>query len=207
MVNHAAGTRLDRGYETRLWGQENPDVEVKPGEIGEIGTRGALLMLGYFDDQAATERSFNRDGWFMSGDLGRFDVNGNLQIVGRKKDLVIRGGHNIHTARIESLSLKHPAVLKAAAYPVPDERLGERLCLAVIFRDGACLEGEEILRHLDAVGLSKYDMPEYFIALEMFPLTASGKIMKRELVTWTKSGKIKPIPVRWTNPGRRVTSC
>ena len=73
----------------------------------------------------------------MSGDLGRFDAHGNLQIVGRKKDLIIRGGHNIHPAHIENLALKHPGVLKAAAYPVADQRLGERVCLAVIARDGA----------------------------------------------------------------------
>ena len=186
-----------RGYETRLWDAENPDREAVPGAIGEIGTRGALLMLGYFDNQAATECSFNASGWFMSGDLGQFDARGNLQIVGRKKDLVIRGGYNIHPARIENLAIKHPAVLKAAAFPVPDTRLGERVCIAVIPRDGARVEGEELLRHLDAAGLPRHDMPEYFIALEAFPLTASGKILKRELVEWAKSGRIRPVPVRF----------
>ncbi|MEN3354804.1 MAG: acyl-CoA synthetase, partial [Betaproteobacteria bacterium] len=83
------------GYETRLWDQENPDREARAGEVGEIGTRGALLMLGYFDNQTATENAFNAAGWFMSGDLGTLDERGNLQIVGRKKDLIIRGGHNI----------------------------------------------------------------------------------------------------------------
>ena len=185
------------GYETRLWDQENPDREAPPGDIGEIGTRGPLLTLGYFDNQTATESSFNASGWFMSGDLGRFDARGNLQIVGRKKDLIIRGGHNIYPARIENLALKHPRVLKAAAFPVADKRLGERVCLAVIPRDGAPLEGQELLEHLDALGLSKYDMPEYFIALEAFPLTASGKILKRDLVEWTKAGRITPQPVRW----------
>jgi acyl-CoA synthetase (AMP-forming)/AMP-acid ligase II len=185
------------GYETRLWDQDHPDREAAPGAIGEIGTRGALLMLGYFDNQAATESSFNASGWFMSGDLGQFDTRGNLQIVGRKKDLVIRGGHNIHPARIENLALKHPAVLKAAAFPVPDPRLGERVCLAVIPRDGAQVGGDELLRHLDTAGLTRNDMPEYFIALEAFPLTASGKILKRELVEWAKSGRIRPVPVRF----------
>lgn len=185
------------GYETRLWDQENPDIEVKCGEIGEIGTRGALLTLGYFDNQTATERSFNASGWFMSGDLGRFDERGNLQIVGRKKDLIIRGGHNIYPAYIENLALQYPGVLKAAAYPVADTRLGERVCLAVIARDGAPMDGMRLLEHLDAAGLSRYDMPEYFIALDALPLTASGKILKRELVEWTQSGRIKPEPVRW----------
>jgi len=195
--------RACHGYETKLWNQENPDVETKPGEIGEIGTRGALLMLGYFNNQSATENSFNAGGWFMSGDLGRMDEHGNLQIVGRKKDLIIRGGHNIHPSRIENLAIKHPAVLKAAAFAVADHRLGERVCLAVIARDGSAVEGAELLAHLADTGLSKYDMPEFFIRMEAFPLTASGKILKRELVEWTKAGRIVPAPVRWVEPGKR----
>lgn len=93
-------------------------------------------MLGYFDDQATTEESFNGEGWFMTGDLGRLDAEGNLRIVGRKKDLIIRGGHNIHPALIEDFTLRHMAVAKAAAFPVRDERLGEKVCLAVIPRGG-----------------------------------------------------------------------
>ena len=195
--------RACHGYETRLWDQENPDREVKPGEIGEIGTRGALLTLGYFNNQTATENSFNAGGWFMSGDLGCFDAKGNLKIVGRKKDLIIRGGHNIYPAHIENLTMKHPAVLKAAAFPVADERLGERVCLAIITRDGTSVDAAQMLDHLNEHGLSKYDMPEYFIRLDAFPLTASGKILKRELIEMAKAGKIKPAPVRWVSPEKR----
>lgn len=197
--------RACHGYETRLWDQENPDHEAKPGEIGEIGTRGALLMLGYFDNQTATENSFNASGWFMSGDLGRCDAAGNLQIVGRKKDLIIRGGHNIYPAHIENLTVKHPAVLKAAAFPVPDERLGERVCLAIITRDGTAVDADQMFDHLNEHGLSKYDMPEYFVRLDAFPQTASGKILKRELVEWAKASRIKPLPVRWVSPEKRKT--
>jgi acyl-CoA synthetase len=161
-------------------------------------------MLGYFDNQSATEAAFNAGGWFMSGDLGRFDAHGNLQIVGRKKDLIIRGGYNIHPAHIENLALKHPAVLKAAAYPVADARLGERVCLAIIARNGTRLDAEALLAHLSAVGLSKYDMPEYFVAMDAFPLTASGKILKRELVERTRAGRIVPEPVRWTNSEAKI---
>jgi acyl-CoA synthetase len=192
------------GYETRLWDQEHPDREAAAGEVGEIGTRGALLMLGYFDDQTATENAFNAQGWFMSGDLGRFDAHGNLQIVGRKKDLIIRGGHNIFPSRIENLALRHEDVVKAAAYPVADARLGERVCLAVVPRNGAAVNGAGLLEHLHRAGLSKYDMPEYFIALEAFPLTASGKILKRELVEWTRSGRITPEPVRFDGSGKHT---
>ena len=192
--------RSCRAYEIRLWDQDNPDLEVAPGEVGEIGGRGACLMLGYFDNQQATEDSFNREGWFMSGDLGRFDAQGCLEIVGRKKDLIIRGGHNIHPARIEDLAMRHEAVARCAAFGVADGRLGEKVCLSVIFHEGAGAEPDELLAHLRQVGLSRYDMPEYFIAMTAYPLTASGKILKRELVEWVRSGRIRPVPVRWTEP-------
>jgi acyl-CoA synthetase (AMP-forming)/AMP-acid ligase II len=192
--------RACRAYEIRLWDQERPDLEVGPGEIGEIGGRGACLMLGYFDNQEATEESFNRGGWFMSGDLGRLDEQGCLEIVGRKKDLIIRGGHNIHPARIEDLAMRHSAVARSAAFAVPDQRLGEKVCLSVIFHDGVGAAAHELLAHLHEAGLSRYDMPEYFIAMTAYPLTASGKILKRELVEWAKSGRIAPLPVRWTEP-------
>jgi acyl-CoA synthetase len=189
--------RACAAYEIALWDQENPDLEVPAGQVGEIGGRGACLMLGYFGDQHATEESFNRSGWFMSGDLGRFDENGNLEIVGRKKDLIIRGGRNIHPARIEELAMRHKSVARCAAFAVADGRLGEKVCLSVIWHDGESADADAILAHLHAEGLSRYDMPEYFIAVETYPLTASGKILKRELVEWAKSGRIAPAPVRW----------
>jgi acyl-CoA synthetase len=195
--------RACRGYEIRIFDRENPDLETSPGEIGEIGSRGANLMLGYFGNQVATEESFNRDGWFMSGDLGRVDEKGCLHVAGRKKDLIIRGGHNIYPARIEELAMRSAVVARAAAFPVPDARLGEKVCLAVQLADGARLDPDSLLAHLHDTGLSKYDMPEYLIVLDAFPLTASGKILKRELVEWARAGHIQPTPVRWTEPGAR----
>ena len=188
--------RACSGYEIRLWRQDNPDVEVAPGEIGEIGGRGALLTLGYFDNQRATEASFNAHGWFMSGDLGRFDERGNLQVVGRMKDLIIRGGHNIYPARVEDLAHRHPGVSKAVCFPIADERLGERVCLAVVARTTPGPGVQEMLAHLDAAGLSRYDMPEYYLVLPEFPMTASGKTLKRELVAWARDGRIQPTPCR-----------
>lgn len=196
--------RAAPGYETRIFDAENPDIEAPPGATGEIGTRGALLMLGYFNNQSATENSFNADGWFMSGDLGRLDERGNLQIIGRKKDLIIRGGHNIFPSRIENLMLRHPSVVKVAAFPIPDKRLGERVCLAAILREGTQLDADTALEHLDREGLSKFDMPEYFITMNAFPLTASGKILKRELVEWARAGTIVPAPCRWVPVEKRT---
>jgi len=185
------------GMEIALWRENNQDEPLAPGEVGELGVRGASLMLGYFGDQISTERSFNRSGWFMTGDLARLDEQGNLQIVGRKKDLIIRGGHNIYPARIEDYTMRHKAVAKAAAFPVPDERLGERVCLAVIPRPNEAIAAMELLAHLNDHGLSKYDMPEFFIELDRFPLTASGKVLKRRLAEMVVEGAIKPQPVRW----------
>ncbi|PHK94389.1 cyclohexanecarboxylate-CoA ligase [Pseudoroseomonas rhizosphaerae] len=189
--------RGGRAYTIGLFDPADPDRPAAPGEIGEIGGRGAALMLGYFGNQAATEASFNREGWFLSGDLGMIDARGNLRVVGRSKDLIIRGGHNIHPARIEALALRHPAVARAAAFPVPDERLGERVCLAVIGEIGA----EALLAHLAAEGLSRYDMPEWFLRLDAFPLTASGKVLKRELAAMARAGTLRPEPVRRAGAG------
>jgi acyl-CoA synthetase len=184
------------GYEIRLWQPDNPDLETAPGEVGEIGGRGGVLMLGYFNNQAATESSFNSSGWFMSGDLGRFDGAGNLEIVGRKKDLIIRGGHNIHPGHIEEYAHRHPGIKKAAAFGVADERLGEKVCLAIIC-DSVPPSADDVLQHLAREGLSKFDMPEYFVALSAFPMTASGKILKRELTLQVQKGELTPEPVRY----------
>jgi len=157
-------------------------------------------MLGYFANQAATERSFNRDGWFLSGDLGVLDEKGNLRIEGRLKDLIIRGGHNIYPVHIEALALRHPSVERVACYPIADERLGERVCIAVIGE----IEPYELLSHLAEQGLSKYDMPEFFLRASAFPLTPSGKILKRDLIDMTKRGELLPTAVRWTDPGTQA---
>ena len=191
--------RGGKAYEIKIFDAEDSDVELPQGEVGHIAGKGACLMLGYFDNQRATEESFNKDGWFLSGDLGLIDENGCLRFVGRLKDIIIRGGKNIHPKKIEDLAIKHPNVEKAAAFPVPDERLGERVCLAVM-PAGDDPEGSEVLGHLFDEGLSIYDMPEYYMVMTDFPLTASGKILKRELAEWAKEGRIAPNPIRFEKP-------
>jgi acyl-CoA synthetase len=180
-------------YEVAIFDPENDERRLGPGETGQIGGRGAALMLGYFDNQSATEKSFNRQGWFLSGDLGSMDADGNLKIEGRLKDLIIRGGHNIYPSRIEALAVSHAGIAKAAAFAVPDERLGEKVCLAIL----GALEADAVLAHLAAAGLSKYDMPEWFLRMDAFPLTPSGKILKRELVAMVERGEVSPQAVRY----------
>jgi acyl-CoA synthetase len=186
--------RGGRAYEVRIFDPADQDREVPPGTVGQIGGRGAALMLGYFANQEATETSFNREGWFLSGDLGLLDERGNLRVEGRLKDLIIRGGHNIYPVHIEALALRNPRIGRCAAFPVPDERLGERVCMAII----GDLSASELLAHLATEGLSKYDMPEYFLKVEAFPLTASGKILKRTLIEMVKRGELEPEPIRYT---------
>jgi len=183
------------GYEIRIFDKDDPNRELPAREIGQIGGRGASLMLGYFDDQKATEDAFNRDGWFMTGDLGWVDENGYLRITGRTKDVIVRGGHNIYPARIEALAATHDAVQRVAVVPVPDRRLGERVCLAVMFRPGEAASPEEILKYLDDGGLSKYEMPEYFLQVDEIPLTASGKVRKRDIVDWIADGRARPTAI------------
>lgn len=189
--------RSCHGYETRIWKQDNPDVEAEPGEIGELGGRGGLLMLGYFDNQKATEESFNQGGWFLTGDLGTIDESGCLRIVGRKKEMVIRGGRNIYPGIIEDLAHNHPHIRKAAVFPVPDPRLGEKACLGMIWDGAEPVDPVAIMQYLYESGLSKYDMPEYVLLTDSFPMTASGKILKRELTRAVVAGELSPQPVYW----------
>jgi acyl-CoA synthetase len=188
--------RACEGFEVRIWRQDDPDLEAACGEIGQIGGRGASLMLGYFGDQAATESAFNAQGWFMTGDLGWMDKHGYLRIVGRQKDVIIRGARKVYPARIEALALRHAAIEGVAAFPLADPRLGERVCLAVVLRKDKQVEPEAILQHLDMAGLSKYDMPEFILPLREMPLTASGKVIKRDLVRLVEEGSLDPLPVR-----------
>ncbi|MFG1347973.1 class I adenylate-forming enzyme family protein [Xanthobacter autotrophicus DSM 431] len=192
--------RANPCYELKVFRADDHDTPATPGDVGELGGRGAALMLGYFANQDATEAAFNRHGWLMSGDLARTDQAGNIVIVGRAKDIIIRGGHNIYPVEIESLVLRHPDVAKAAAFPMPDARLGEKVCLAVIPTAGRTVNGTQLLEHLAAEGLSKFDMPEYFMAVEALPMTAGGKILKRALVEQAKAGEIEAEPVRYRAP-------
>ena len=189
----AVGTcgRGGHAYDVAVFSTEDEDRKVANGEVGQIAGRGAALMLGYFDDQIATEQSFNRHGYFLSGDLGSLDDAGNLKIVGRIKDLIIRGGHNIYPSNIEACALTHPNVHRAAAFGLPDDRLGERICLAI---EGQVNAGE-LLKHMASMGLSKYEMPEWFVVLQELPLTASGKVLKRKILELIDEKTIQPVEV------------
>ncbi len=179
-------------YEVRLFDLEDDRKPVPVGQIGQIGGRGAALMLGYFANQEATACSFNADGWFMSGDLGRFDEAGNLSIEGRIKDVIIRGGHNIYPARIEAVALRHVEAGRVACFPVEDARLGERVCIAL----SGPVDPQALNRWMVQEGLSRADLPEFYVKVAEFPLSGSGKILKRELINQARRREIVPQPLR-----------
>jgi len=169
------------GYEVEIFDPGDRNRQLPQGEVGEIGTRGPLLMAGYFADQHRTAESFNDAGWFMSGDLGMLDAQGNLKVIGRTKDMIIRGGHKIYPAEIENVLHGHPDVLKVAIIGIPDARLGERAMACVIPKAGRTVTLHGMNDYLLANGVVKYDLPEMAEVFDAFPMTPSGKVLKRVL--------------------------
>lgn len=184
--------RACEGYEIRIFDPADPDRELPQGETGLVAGRGACLMLGYFDDQLATEAAFNRDGWFLTGDLGQLDARGYLRLTGRQKEVIIRGGHNISPGRIEELASGAKGIARAAVLSIPDPRLGERICIAFTTTPGTKPDVGALLVHLAAAGLSRYEMPEFVLLLAEMPLMANGKIDKPALMRRIGSGEIAP---------------
>ncbi|GAA4282639.1 long-chain fatty acid--CoA ligase [Brevibacterium daeguense] len=154
-----------------------PDgTDCDPGELGEILVKGPLVISGYWENEEATREAF-RDGWFHSGDLGRLDETGNLQIVDRLKDLIISGGYNIAPAEIENAIAAVPGVIEVCVIATPDERFGETPTAIVHGSDGLT---EEMLAQAIEGKLASYKRPKNFIISgEPLPRMASGKIARR----------------------------
>ena len=150
---------------------------VPVGTPGEICSRGYLVMQGYWEDPAATAGAIDADGWMHTGDLGTMDTAGYLNIVGRIKDMVIRGGENVFPAEIENVLFQHPAVASAQVIGVPDERLGEELMAWVVLRDGRTASEEE-LRAFCREHMAHFKAPKYFKFTDEFPMTVTGKVQK-----------------------------
>jgi fatty-acyl-CoA synthase len=146
------------------------------GERGEICARGYLVMDGYWGDPDATGQAVVH-GWMKTGDLGTMDENGNVSVVGRLTDMVIRGGENIYPREIEELLFTHPGVESVQVVGVPDERLGEEVAAFVIAVPGVVVTEEEI-RHYCRERLARFKVPRYVFSVEEFPMTVTGKIQK-----------------------------
>jgi acyl-CoA synthetase (AMP-forming)/AMP-acid ligase II len=152
------------------------------GAPGEIWGRGPNTCVGFFRDPERTARTFLHDGWVRSGDLATIDAHGYLTVVGRKKEIIIRGGINIAPREIEDLLHQFPEVERAAVVGLPDPRLGERSCACLVLRAGATLDLETTVARLRAGGLATYKLPERLVVLDTLPTTASGKVQKHEIV-------------------------
>jgi fatty-acyl-CoA synthase len=172
-------------------GQAMPHTEIKivdpvsertvaRGESGEFRTRGYLVMSGYWDEPERTAEAVDSAGWMHTGDLATMDEDGYVRIVGRIKDMIIRGGENVYPREIEEFLYGHPAVADVQVVGVPDDRLGEEVMAWVIAREGATVDEEE-LREYCRGKIARYKIPRYVASCSEFPMTVTGKIQKHKL--------------------------
>src|SRR4051794_3135866 len=150
---------------------------VRRGETGELCTAGYGVMLGYWDDPAKTAEAIDAEGFMHTGDLAVMDEDGYLSIVGRSKDMVIRGGENIYPREVEEFLYTHPDIVDAQVIGVPDEKYGEELCAWVRVREGATLDADA-LREFCHGRLAHYKVPRYLRITDEFPMTVTGKVQK-----------------------------
>jgi fatty-acyl-CoA synthase len=151
------------------------------GEPGELCTRGYSVMLGYWNEPEKTAEAIDRARWMHTGDLGVMDAEGYINITGRIKDMVIRGGENVYPREIEEFLYTHPDILDAQVIGVPDVRYGEELCAWVTLRPGAAELTAEAVREFATGKLAHYKIPRYVLVVEEFPMTVTGKVRKVEM--------------------------
>ena len=173
------GRPLSPDDEVRL--VDDNDRKVAPGEIGELLARGPYTLRGYFGVPEYNARAFTSDGFYRSGDLMRLHPSGNYMVEGRKKDLINRGGEKISAEEIENLILGYPAVQNVACVPMPDPALGERMCAYVIVHRGKSLNLPELVQFLLEQEIAKHKLPERLEIVDEFPLSAFGKVSKKDL--------------------------
>jgi fatty-acyl-CoA synthase len=169
-------------------GRVHPHVEVKiidpatgrvvpRGERGELCTRGYSVMAGYWGDPEATRVSIDPAGWMHSGDLAAMDAEGYVAVVGRLKDVIIRGGENIAPREVEEYLQAHPSVSEVQVIGVPSERYGEEVMAWVRLKGGQSATADELTGYCRA-GLAAFKVPRYWKFVDAFPLTVTGKVQK-----------------------------
>jgi fatty-acyl-CoA synthase len=188
----SAVTRLEDPQDKQIFtvGKPLPGTDVRvldldgtilPVEsLGEIAVRGPGVMKGYYRQPGETSQAFDDEGFFLTGDLGLVDDEGYLHIVGRRKELIIRGGFNVYPREVEDRLHAHPAVLDVAVVGLPHEVLGEVVCACIVPVEGAIITGEEIKEWCRGA-LADYKVPDLVRFFDSFPLTGSGKIRRVEL--------------------------
>ncbi len=169
-------------------GQVQPHLQVKIvdpesgaimpiGSSGELCTHGYSVMHGYWGDEEKTREAIDSEGWMHTGDLATMDAEGYVNIVGRMKDMVIRGGENIYPREIEEFLYRHPAIQDVQVVGVPDQKYGEELCAWIILRPGQTAD-EQSVRDFCQGQIAHYKVPRYIRFVDAFPMTVTGKIQK-----------------------------
>jgi len=190
-VSFQSGRNDDLEHRTATVGAVHPHVECKivdpetgrtvpRGTPGELLSRGYLVMLGYWDDEAATEGAIDRAGWMHTGDLATMREDGYVNIIGRIKDMVIRGGENIFPREIEEFLYRYPKIQDVQIIGVPDLKYGEELCAWVKLKDGVSATDEEI-RAFCRGQIASFKIPRYIRFSDGFPMTVTGKVRKVEM--------------------------
>ncbi|GBO98300.1 Acyl-CoA synthetase family member 2, mitochondrial [Eumeta japonica] len=160
------------------------------GRPGELLVRGYSTMMGYWDEPEKTRQTIDPDGWLRTGDQFTLSEDGYGRVVGRLKDIVVRGGENIAPKEIEDLLNEHPSILESQVVGVPDERLGEEVCAVLRLQGGAKINLDDVKAFCSG-RLAKYKVPRILYVVEDFPKTASGKIQKYKLREMIESGKLR----------------
>ena len=186
-VNGTIG-RVVSSMELKIFDEAGSDVP--KGEVGEIAALGPSVHLGYHANATANAEAFTADGWFRTGDLGRVvDAAGNVEIVGRRKEIINRGGKKFFPREVEEILYTHPKIMHAAMVGIADPRLGERNCLCVIPKAGQSVTLAELVSHLkDQV--ADYKLPELMHVVEELPFTATGKLRRHVLAEWVAKGQV-----------------
>jgi fatty-acyl-CoA synthase len=187
-------TRADDDLERRTAtiGRVHPHVEIKivdpmtgttleRGAPGELCTRGYSVMLGYWEDPEKTREAIDADGWMHTGDLAVMREDGYAIVVGRIKDMVIRGGENIYPREVEEFLYTHPDIEDVQVIGVPDEKYGEELCAWIRLREGAEPLDADAVRAFATGRLAHYKIPRYVLVVDEFPMTVTGKVRKVEM--------------------------
>ncbi len=179
------------GAEIRLI--DDDGKEVGAGAIGEIMLRGPGGDSGFFGDPEATRQAWSDDGWFKMGDLGKLDARGNLTIVGRKKEMIIRGGQNIYPTEIETILVKHPKIRDVAIVAMPDPLMGEKACAYVEPKPGQKITLEEIVAFLKEQSMAVYKLPERLEIVEKMPMVAEGQKIDKKFLAQDIANKLKAV--------------
>jgi fatty-acyl-CoA synthase len=190
----SAQTSVDDSVERRVStiGRVHPHLEVQivdpetgivlpRGETGEFCTRGYSVMLGYWNEPEKTAETIDQDGWLHTGDLGVMDDAGYLNITGRIKDVILRGGENIYPREIEEFLLRHPDILDVQVIGVPDERYGEEVMAWVRMKPDVEALDSDAVRAYSTGKLAHYKIPRYVLVVDEFPMTITGKVRKVEM--------------------------